>query len=275
MIRKIVIVDDQPVLTSIYRSKFSAEGFHVDVAADGEAALEVIQREQPDVVLLDLMLPKINGIDVLKRLRARAAFKTLPIFVFSSSGQPKMVEQAWAAGASNVLSKASTSPKQLVETVLAALGERAASAEISAVEPTATAKVIQTNSFDASLKKRILLVDMSPDVRALLSLVLSREGLQATEADGCAHALMLSEVVHFDLVLVNKRSCFESVQHFCQQIRRRHSSVPVVMYLLNGTPAEGKQALDEGASAFITGAEQLLEAGAIANAAIQESRKAA
>jgi two-component system response regulator VicR len=61
--KKIVVVDDQPVLASIYRAKFLAEGFNVDVAADGEAALELIERVKPDVVLLDLMLPKIKGID--------------------------------------------------------------------------------------------------------------------------------------------------------------------------------------------------------------------
>ena len=273
--RKIVVVDDQPVLASIYRSKFSAEGFHVDVATDGEAALEVIQRAHPDLVLLDLLLPKLSGIDVLKRLRADESFKTLPIFVFSSSAQPKMVEEAWAAGASNVLSKSSTSPKQLVETVIAALDAHTSSEETPEVEKSAGAKVIKSNSFDGSLKKRILLVDLSPDVRALLSLVFSRDGLQTTGADGCEHALMLSEVVPFDLVLVNKRACVESMQHFCQQIRRRHSNVPVVMYSLNATPAEAKQALDEGASFFISSAEQLFEAGAIANAAIHDSRKAA
>ncbi len=273
--RKIVIVDDQPVLASIYRSKFAAEGFHVDVATDGEAALEVIQRVRPDLVLLDLMLPKINGIEVLKRLRAHESFKTLPIVVFSSSAQPKIVEAAWGAGASMVLSKSSTSPKQLVESAIAALEARGPAEETTEVPAAPATNVIKSKSFDGPLKKRILLVDTNPDVRALLSLVLSREGLQTTDADGCAHALMLSEVVHFDLVLVNKRSCFESVQHFCQQIRRRHSSVPVVMYLLNGMPAEAKQALDDGASVLITSPEQLLKAGAIANAAIEDSRKAA
>lgn len=273
--KKIVVVDDQPVLASIYRSKFSAEGFHVEVAADGETALEVIQRAQPDAVLLDLLLPKLNGIEVLKRLRAHASFKSLPIFVFSSSAQPKMVEQAWAAGASNVLSKASTSPKQLIETVIAALEARPSSEEAPEAEPTDPPKLIKTKSFDGSLKKRILLVDMSPDVRALVSSVLSRESLQMTDADGAAHALMLSEVVHFDLVLVNRRACFGSVQHFCQQIRRKHTNVPVVMYSLNATPGEAKQGLDEGVSLFITSPEQLLEAGAIANLAIGDSRKAA
>src|ERR1043166_1309632 len=101
--KKIVVVDDQPVLANIYRTKFAAEGFHVDVATDGEAALEVIQRAKPDLVLLDLMLPKIKGVDVLRTLRANPSFKALPVLVFSSSAQPSLMEEAWAAGATIVL----------------------------------------------------------------------------------------------------------------------------------------------------------------------------
>jgi DNA-binding response OmpR family regulator len=79
--KKMVVVDDQQVLLSIYRAKFVAEGFHVEVAADGEQALEVINRTKPDLVLLDLMLPKVKGIDVLKQVRANPLFKAMPIIV--------------------------------------------------------------------------------------------------------------------------------------------------------------------------------------------------
>jgi len=273
--KKIVIVDDQPVLVNIYRTKFAAEGFHVDVAADGEAALAVIQRARPDLVLLDLMLPKIKGVDVLRILRANPSFKTLPVFVFSSSAQTGLVEEAWAAGASMVLSKSNTSPKQLVENVIAALDARSTSADTAKVDgPPAAVKTIKTHPFDGK-QKRILLVETNPEVRAVLGLVLARDGFQITNADGTAHALMLTEVVHFDLAMINEGIRCDTTERFCQQIRRRHASVPVVMYSMNATPAETKQALAEGVSRFITTAEQLLDAGVIANAAIDASRKAA
>lgn len=273
--KKIVVVDDQPVLASIYRSKFTAEGFNVDIATDGEAALEVIQRTHPDLVLLDLMLPKIKGVNVLRILRANPAYKTLPILVFSSSAQPGLVEEAWAAGASMVLSKPNTSPKQLVEKVIAALAARKPSADTPNVDaPSATGKTIKTYPFDGS-RKRILLVETNPEVRAMLGFVLLREGFQITNADGSAHALMLTEITHFDLAMINEGMCFETAGQFCQHIRRRHSSIPVVMYSMNATPAETKQALDEGVSRFLTTAEQLLDAGAIATAEIDASRRAA
>src|SRR6185369_1866324 len=119
--KRIVVVDDQPLLGNIYRTKFAAEGFHVDVAVDGQQALELIRRERPDLVLLDVVIPKIDGLEVLRRLRNESSFRTLPIIVFSGSAQAGVLEEAWAAGATNVLSKLSTSPKKLVELVHQAL----------------------------------------------------------------------------------------------------------------------------------------------------------
>jgi CheY-like chemotaxis protein len=259
--KRIVVVDDQPVLASIYRAKFTAEGFQVAVAADGEVALEVIQRTHPDLVLLDLMLPKIKGVDVLKILRAKDAFKTLPILVFSSSAQPGLVEEAWAAGASMVLSKSNTSPKQVVESVISALAVKPSDDAKRDLRPPLTR---QTERSRTGLEKRILLVEPNVEGRALLALVLQRGDFQVTHADGCAHALMLTEVAHFDLVMINQPACLEPLGRFCQQLRRRHSGLPVVMYSIRATPAETKRAMDEGVSEFISTAEQLLEAGAVA-----------
>src|ERR1700730_2686502 len=122
--KRIVVVDDQPILVTIYRTKFTAEGFQVEVASDGEQALELIQRTNPDLVLLDLNLPKVDGIEVLKRLRAQSSFVTLPIIVFSANSRSGITEEAFAAGATMVLSKSNTSPKQVIEIVNKALAER-------------------------------------------------------------------------------------------------------------------------------------------------------
>lgn len=271
--KRIVVVDDQPVLASIYRSKFTAEGFHVDVAVDGEAALEVIQRSRPDLVLLDLMLPKIKGIDVLKTLRAQPSFKTLPILVFSSSAQPGLVEEAWAAGASMVLSKTRTSPKQLIETVLSTLAGK--SDEEVVPDSSEMVEKASHKKIDDRFLKRILLLETSAEVRAMLALVTSREGFQITNAEGCAHAAMLTEVTHFDLVMVNQAVCSEPVDRFCQQMRRRAAKLPVIMYSANATPAEARQALDQGVSEFITNAEALLDVGVIARRLLEANRKAA
>lgn len=96
MKKNIVVVEDNQIVAAIYRAKLQAEGFGVEVAADGQAGLEMIERARPDLVLPDLFLPKLSGIEVLDRLRAQTDFQTLPVIVFSSS---YVSNEAWEAGA--------------------------------------------------------------------------------------------------------------------------------------------------------------------------------
>jgi two-component system, OmpR family, response regulator VicR len=105
--KKIVVVEDQQVLANIYRTKLTAEGYQVEVATDGDQGLELIKRTRPDLVLLDLMLPKMNGMQVLKTLRSFPDFQTLPIIVFSGSGGSVRTDEALDEGATMVLSKSS------------------------------------------------------------------------------------------------------------------------------------------------------------------------
>ena len=114
MKKTVVVVEDNQIVAAIYRSKLQAEGFLVEVAADGQAGLEMIERIRPDLVLLDLVMPIMSGVEVLTRLRAQPDFQSLPVIVFSSS---YVSNEAWEAGATQVLNKASHSPKLVVEEV--------------------------------------------------------------------------------------------------------------------------------------------------------------
>ena len=261
--KKIVVVDDQPVLTSIYKAKFSAKGFHVEVAADGEQALEVIKRTVPDLVLLDLMLPKINGIEVLKELRANPSFQATPVVVFSNAAQPSTVEDAWKAGATLVLSKSSTSPNQLVESVQSALK--------------------QVNDFKPELSEpgkaqptpgtgRILLIESNSESRAIISHLLTSGGHQITNAEGQDHALLLNEVNQVDLVLTNRALCKNCLRSFSEQLRRRHANLLIVMYSMNASAKEAEEAMRDGISKFLVTPEDLLNVAQTSAMLISESR---
>ena len=119
--KKIVIVEYDQIVANTYSNKLSVEGYQVETAADGEAGLEVISRFRPDAVILDLMLPKLSGVELLKQVRAVPHFAKLPIVVFSNTYLTHMVQEAWKAGATKCLSKWACSPQQLLETVRRAL----------------------------------------------------------------------------------------------------------------------------------------------------------
>src|SRR2546428_3793613 len=110
--KKILIIEDDQIVANIYRNKFSIEGFQVEVALDGHLGLEMVRSFRPDAVILDLMLPKVTGLELMKKIRSEPDFERLPIIVFSNTYLTDMVQQAWKAGATQCLSKANCTPKQ-------------------------------------------------------------------------------------------------------------------------------------------------------------------
>jgi CheY-like chemotaxis protein len=148
---RILIIEDDQLVANIYRNKFSEDNCEAETAFDGETGLEMIKSFQPQVVLLDLMLPKMSGVDVLKQIRSQPETQHLPVVVFSNTYLSNMVQEAWKAGATKCLSKANCTPKQVLEVVKsllvagatpargAAPGTPAAGANGAKTEPSAVA----------------------------------------------------------------------------------------------------------------------------------------
>lgn len=134
----ILIVEDDPITADLYQRKFTAEQFTVELAGDGGTAIESLRARRPDVVLLDLQLPQVNGIEVLKFVRATPALQTLPVIVFTNAYLGNLVQSAWRAGANKCLTKAICSPRQVVDVVRLTLAEAQAKATaVPTAAPTA------------------------------------------------------------------------------------------------------------------------------------------
>jgi DNA-binding response OmpR family regulator len=138
---KILIIEDDQLVANVYRNKFALAGFEAETASDGDAGLELVRSFRPDAVLLDLFLPKMPGIEVMRQIRAQKDFADLPIIVFSNTYLSNMVEDAWKAGASKCLSKANCTPKQVIEAVRSALKSNGAAAAVSGTPAAKTVDV--------------------------------------------------------------------------------------------------------------------------------------
>lgn len=114
---KILIIEDDPIVAHIYRSRLEKDGFKVETSSDGQAGFYRTHEFHPDAVLLDLMLPKMNGIEILKKLRAQPSFGPTPILVFTNAYVPNMIQEAFAAGATQVFNKATVTPRQIVDSL--------------------------------------------------------------------------------------------------------------------------------------------------------------
>jgi two-component system, response regulator len=115
--KTIFLVEDNPVVTCVYRAKFVLEGFHVETAEDGLAAIKVLPFLRPDLVVLDLMMPKLNGADVLKFLRADPVLKFTPVIILSDAYMTELGSEAAKAGAELALLKSTCTPAMLVQAV--------------------------------------------------------------------------------------------------------------------------------------------------------------
>jgi DNA-binding response OmpR family regulator len=120
--KKILIIEDDHVVANVYRNKLALDGFLVETAYDGQAGYELMTSFRPDAVLMDLMLPKLPGVELIKKIRLEPDFKETPLIIFSSTYLTNMVQDAWKAGATKCLSKASCTPKHVIGVLCAALG---------------------------------------------------------------------------------------------------------------------------------------------------------
>ena len=103
---KILIIEDDQMVANIYRNKFAHKGFNAETAPDGEVGLELVGSFRPDVVLLDLALPRLSGLEVMRSIRAQKEFEELPIIVFSNTYLTQLVQDAWKANLKDASGKA-------------------------------------------------------------------------------------------------------------------------------------------------------------------------
>ena len=112
--KTILFVEDDAVIVQAYRTGLLREGFRVEVAKDGLDAMKILLLLKPNLVLLDLMMPKLNGADVLKYIRSTPALKATPVIILSNASIADLGQEAMALGADRVFLKALCTPRQLI-----------------------------------------------------------------------------------------------------------------------------------------------------------------
>lgn len=122
--KKIIIADDEQFIVTAYKDGLQRSGFVVTTAQNGEEALKVIYKTTPDLILLDLIMPRKNGFDILKELRADPKFAKTPIIVLSNLSQQTDVMEAKNLGATDFVVKADLSLAELVTRIKLLLGEK-------------------------------------------------------------------------------------------------------------------------------------------------------
>lgn len=119
--KRIMIVDDDMTLRELYEERVKAEGYTIISASDGEEAFEKALKEKPDLILLDIMMPKINGIDVMKMLREKDETKDIPIIILTALIQEIDKVKDMMEPHDSYLIKSEIMPKDVVEKIKSSL----------------------------------------------------------------------------------------------------------------------------------------------------------
>ena len=117
MAKKILIIEDEKILLNLLEQKLKQEGYEVLTATDGKKGLEEMKMLKPDLVLLDIVMPKMGGFEVMEEMAKEENLKEIPVIIISNSGQPVEIDKARALGAKDWLIKTEFDPKEVVEKV--------------------------------------------------------------------------------------------------------------------------------------------------------------
>ncbi len=233
--KKIVIIGDCAGKATLYRGTLEAEGFEVHVDADGEGGLSTIERLEPDLVLLDLALPRMSGVEVLARLRESDRSRKLPVVVLSDADQPSWLEHALEAGATQALPE-TVRPENVAEIACSLL-------------PLGTDRVPGGASMG-----RILIVDDDSILRSIFTHLLSRIGYQVDAASDGQEALSKANAHEPDLIVLDmlmpKMDGIEFLRAY--DVIKTHPKVKVITFSISDEPQTVKEALALGVIGYMT-----------------------
>ena len=121
---KVAIIEDDIAIVQMYRTKFENEGYDVETAGDGITGLELIASFSPDIILLDLMMPNMDGLDMLQRLRGTTEGKKARVVVLTNMGDTETATKVYKMAADDYIVKAEMTPKQVAERVKLLLAKK-------------------------------------------------------------------------------------------------------------------------------------------------------
>jgi CheY-like chemotaxis protein len=118
----ILIIDDDSFFVTIYSEEFKQNGFEVNTATNGEEAIRIASAQKPDIILLDLVMPRMDGFRVIEALKSESSTAAIPVFVLTNLGLQQDIDRCMKLGATAYAIKAQTMPKEMVERVKKVLG---------------------------------------------------------------------------------------------------------------------------------------------------------
>jgi len=244
---KILIIEDEKVLSDVLQSKITKEGFDVIAAGDGEDGYNKIKSEKPDLILLDIVMPKMNGYEVMEKMKEDK--NNTPVIVISNSGQPVEIEKLKQLGVVDYLIKTKFDPSEVIEKMKKYLSGKK---NMIKVEP--EIKPIEVEG-GAKGGKKVLLVEDDSFLREICSKKLAKEGFSVFEAVDGEQAVKNLEKIEPDIILLDvilpAIDGFEVLSQIRSSKNEKVKKTPVIMLSNLGQDDDIEKALKMGATDYM------------------------
>jgi CheY-like chemotaxis protein len=251
---KILIIEDEEFLVDMYKMKFKSEGYKVMVAYNGEDGIRVAREQKPDLILLDLVMPKMDGYQVLKELKSNNTTKDLKVYILSNLGQNGEIDQSFIDGADGYMLKSNLTPRQLVENVEKiftgqTVGIRKRQMEIEKKKNNLALK--QSLEQDALVKDKtgdfstvkdngiaILLIEDEEAIIDMYKLRLEKEGIRVEVAKNGAWGLKLAKEKDFDIIVMDMVMPAMNGYDAIKELKKNNKTKAVPIIVLSNSAQE-------------------------------------
>lgn len=115
--KKVLIIEDDPYIADMYAAKFKMEKYEIKLAKNGVKAFNELQKEKPDIILLDLLMPKMDGYEFLEQFKKKKEFKNIKVIILTNLGQKREIERGLKLGADDYVVKAYFTPEEVVKKI--------------------------------------------------------------------------------------------------------------------------------------------------------------
>ncbi|MFH1522908.1 MAG: response regulator [Patescibacteria group bacterium] len=241
---KILIIEDEESLSSVLNSKLVKEGYEIVVSNNGLDGYKKIEEWEPRLILLDIVMPKMNGYEVLEKMRKNKI--KIPVIIISNSGQGVEIEKASKLGAVDFLVKTEFDPNEVIEKVNKYLNNNNADNE--------EIKPMESNKSE-KLNKKVLLVEDDSFLRDICTKKLSSVGFSVYEAVDGEQALKNIEKIKPDIVLLDiilpAIDGFEVLEKIRKYKDKKIKEVPIIMLSNLGQDTDIEKAMDLGANNYL------------------------
>lgn len=250
---KILIIEDERVLADVLQAKLIKEGYEVAVSYDGEEGYQKVKEIQPDLILLDIVMPKMDGYEVLEKLYEDKS--KIPIIIISNSGQPVEIEKTKKLGAVDHLVKADFDPEEVIGKIRNFLGKEKTLEELAAPAEEEDREPTPSDGKKSEKGTKVLLVEDDKFLRSICGQKLEKEGFAVLEAIDGEVALQSIEKNRPDIVLLDvvlpTLDGFQVLKTVRENKDKAIAKTPVIILSNLGQDEDLKKAREYGANDFM------------------------